>query len=47
MKVARWYVGLRGDARYFRTFEEIGTGSPLGLEKLDFWRAIGGLTLRF
>jgi hypothetical protein len=40
-------VGLRGDARYFRTFGEIGTGSPLGLEKLDFWRGIGGLTLRF
>jgi len=41
------HVGLRGDARYFRTFGEIGTGSPLGLEKLDFWRGIGGLTLRF
>jgi hypothetical protein len=41
------HVGLRGDARYFRTLEEIGTDSPLGLAKLDFWRGIGGLTLRF
>jgi hypothetical protein len=41
------HVGLRGDARYFRTFGEIGVDSPLGLQKLDFWRGIGGLTLRF
>jgi hypothetical protein len=41
------HVGLRGDARYFRTFEAVGTDSALGLEKLDFWRGIGGVTLRF
>lgn len=41
------HVGLRGDARYFRTFETIGGDSPLGLERLDYWRGIGGLTLRF
>jgi hypothetical protein len=41
------HVGLRGDVRYFRTFEAVGTDSALGLEKLDFWRGIGGLTLRF
>ena len=41
------HVGLRGDARYFRTFETIGGDSPLGLERLDYWRGVGGLTLRF
>jgi hypothetical protein len=41
------HFGLRGDARYFQTFGEIGADSPLGLQKLDFWRGIGGLTLRF
>lgn len=41
------HVGLRGDVRYFRTFEAVGTDSALGIEKLDFWRGIGGLTLRF
>ena len=41
------HLGLRGDARYFRTFAEVGADRPLGLEKLDFWRGIGGLTLRF
>ena len=41
------HVGLRGDARYFQTFGAIGADSPLGLSKLDFWRGIGGLTLRF
>jgi hypothetical protein len=41
------HVGLRGDIRYFRTFEAVGTDSALGLQKLDFWRGIGGLTLRF
>jgi hypothetical protein len=41
------HVGLRGDARYFRTFEAVGTDSALGLEKIDYWRGTGGLTLRF
>jgi hypothetical protein len=41
------HVGLRGDVRYFRTFEAIDTDSALSLGKLDFWRGIGGLTLRF
>jgi hypothetical protein len=41
------HVGLRGDARYFRTFEAVGTQSALGIERLDFWRGTGGLTLRF
>lgn len=41
------HVGLRGDVRYFRTFEAIDTDSALGLGKIDFWRGIGGLALRF
>ena len=41
------HFGLRGDYRYFHTFGDIGTGTSLGLGKLDFSRGIGGLTLRF
>jgi opacity protein-like surface antigen len=41
------HIGLRGDIRYFRTFEAVGADSALALEKVDYWRGIGGLTLRF
>jgi hypothetical protein len=41
------HVGLRGDIRYFRTFEAVDTESVLSLEKIDYWRGTGGLTLRF
>ena len=41
------HFGLRGDFRYFRTFGDIGKGTSLGLGTLDFWRGIGGLSLRF
>ena len=40
-------IGLRGDVRYFRTFGAIGGDNPLGFGTVDYWRGIGGLTLRF
>lgn len=39
-------IGVRGDVRHLRTVQDV----PLGLfsnDKLDFWRASAGLTLRF
>lgn len=39
-------VGLRGDVRHMHTLQDV----TLGLfqnERLDFWRASGGITLRF
>jgi hypothetical protein len=41
------HFGLRGDYRYFHTFGEVGNGASVGVGKLDFSRAIGGLTLKF
>jgi hypothetical protein len=41
-------IGLRGDIRFFQTFGEVettGGGFPIG--KVDFWRGVGGLTLKF
>lgn len=39
-------LGVRGDIRHIRTLKDVTLGifSP---EQLDFWRASGGLTLRF
>jgi hypothetical protein len=38
-------VGLRADVRYFRSLSDVDAGLHLGT--LDFWRAVGGVTLRF
>jgi hypothetical protein len=38
-------VGLRTDVRYFRSLSDVDAGLHLGT--LDFWRAVGGVTLRF
>lgn len=41
------HFGLRGDLRFFQTFGNLeGTGS-LDLGKLDYWRGVGGITLKF
>jgi opacity protein-like surface antigen len=42
-------VGLRGDARYFRAFNQGDDdgGLDLDFEDFDFWRATVGLTFRF
>jgi opacity protein-like surface antigen len=41
-------VGLRFEARYFRTFEEAGAAdADLGLGRFSFWRGNVGLTFRF
>ncbi len=42
--------GVRGDVRYFRNLQELEGESEffsLGDQKLDFWRATGGITFRF
>lgn len=42
--------GIRGDIRYFRDLQDQKGESEfftLGNEKLDFWRATGGITFRF
>lgn len=42
--------GLRGDIRYFRDLQELEGDSEffsLGNDKLDFWRATGGIAVRF
>jgi len=43
------YVALRGDARYFRDLQDpIPDGQfDLGFGNVDYWRAVGGITLRF
>lgn len=44
------HFGVRGDVRYFRNLRELEGESEffsLGNEKLDFWRATGGITFRF
>ncbi len=40
-------VGLRGDIRYFQTFGDVAASGTFPISKLDFWRGIGGLTLKF
>jgi opacity protein-like surface antigen len=39
-------IGLRGDLRHIRTLEGV-TLSIFSADKLDFWRASAGMTLRF
>ena len=41
------HFGLRGDLRYFRTFGNLEAGNAIDLGKLDYWRGVGGLTLKF
>jgi hypothetical protein len=42
-------VALRGDFRYFRNLgdEELDDDIDIGFGSFDFWRATGGLSLRF
>lgn len=39
-------VGIRGDLRRLRTFEDVTLG-VFSSDKIDFWRGSAGLTLRF
>jgi hypothetical protein len=42
------HFALRGDVRYFRDLENHEPGGlDLDLGHVDYWRAVGGLTLRF
>jgi hypothetical protein len=41
------HFALRGDLRYFRAFGDLEAGSNVNLGTLDYWRGVGGLTLRF
>jgi hypothetical protein len=38
-------VGLRADIRYFRSLSDLEGAVDLGT--LDYWRAVGGVSLRF
>jgi opacity protein-like surface antigen len=41
-------VGVRGDARYFRSLQEIDAGDlSVSLGNFDFWRGYAGLTFKF
>ncbi len=44
------HVGLRGDLRYLRGFEDLSTGNTVvdlgGANQLHFWRLAGGVVLR-
>ena len=44
------HVGLRGDIRYLRGFEDLATGNNVidlnGNNQLHFWRISGGVVLR-
>ena len=41
------HIGLRGDLRYFRTFEDSVAGFDLlNGGRLRFWRFSGGVTFR-
>lgn len=41
-------VGLRADARYFRSLQDINAGDlSVSLGNFDFWRGYAGLALRF
>lgn len=39
-------VGIRGDVRHFHTLQDVSLG-VFASDKLNFWRASAGLTLRF
>ena len=42
------HVGLRGDVRYFRSFEDIDLGdAQIDLADFSFWRAYGGVAFAF
>ena len=44
------HVGIRGDARYFRSFEDNDPGSgsrDIGVSDFDFWRGTVGVSFRF
>jgi hypothetical protein len=42
------HVGVRGDIRYFHSFQDLGAlGFSLGNSKLDFGRAAGALNFTF
>lgn len=46
------HVGLRADIRYFRDLSDLTPSDgfddiDLGLGKVDYWRAVGGLTFKF
>ena len=43
------HVSLRGDVRYFRDLQDPDPDGnfDLDLGRLDYWRAVGGITLRF
>lgn len=40
-------VGVRGELRHLRTFQDLNLGIFSNNDKLDFWRAAAGLTLHF
>jgi opacity protein-like surface antigen len=40
-------VGLQGEVRYFRAFDDFLEDSELDLGSLDFWRGSFGVTFRF
>ena len=42
------HLALRGDLRYFRAFNDLESGvTSVSLGSLDYWRGVGGLTIRF
>ena len=44
------HVGLRGDVRYFRDLSDVNPDGDFQLQfgsKLDYWRAVGGITFKF
>jgi len=43
------HVGVRADGRYFRSLQDSDPGGSLnlGIGNFDFWRAYGGLVLKF
>ena len=43
------HVGLRADARYFRDLQDADPDGEFDLDlgTLDYWRVVGGITLKF
>lgn len=41
------HFGLRGDFRFFQAFGNLESGTAIDLGKLDYWRGVGGLTIKF
>jgi len=43
------HVGIRGDARYFRSLHDSDRGANVAIDlgNFDFWRATAGVTFRF